>query len=63
MNAQIATAAEQQTLVAAEINSSIVGINDLAKTTFDSSENNSKMVEELSNIATRLNKSVEVFKF
>ncbi|WP_221076667.1 hypothetical protein [Agarivorans aestuarii] len=47
----------------AEINSSIVGINDLAKTTFDSSENNSKMVEELSNIATRLNKSVEVFKF
>ncbi|GDY25662.1 methyl-accepting chemotaxis protein [Agarivorans sp. Toyoura001] len=62
MNTQIATAAEEQTLVAAEINTSIVGINDLAKSTFDSSENNTKMVEELTEIANTLNKSIEVFK-
>lgn len=62
MNNQIATAAEEQTLVAGEINESIVGINDIAKVTFDSSANNSKSAKELLNIATALNERVEIFK-
>ena len=62
MNNQIATSAEEQTLVAGEINVSIVGINDLAKVTFDSSQNNTSSAQELANIATSLNESVEVFK-
>ncbi|MGJ8582149.1 MAG: methyl-accepting chemotaxis protein [Psychromonas sp.] len=62
MNNQIATSAEEQTLVAGEINQSIVGINDMAKMTFDSSANNAKRADELLNIANALTKSVEVFK-
>jgi len=62
MNNQIATSAEEQKLVSGEINQNIVGINDIAKVTFDSSEKNTLSSEELSNIATSLNKSVEVFK-
>lgn len=62
MNNQIATSAEEQTLVAGEINVSIVGINDLAKITFDSSEENTNSAQELLNIAISLNESVKVFK-
>ncbi|MDN2662573.1 methyl-accepting chemotaxis protein [Psychromonas sp. 14N.309.X.WAT.B.A12] len=62
MNNQIATSAEEQTLVAGEINQSIVGINDMAKMTFDSSANNAKRADELLEIANALSKSVEVFK-
>jgi len=62
MNNQIAVSAEQQTLVAADINQSIVDINDVAKMTFDSAGNNTKRATELLNIAAALNKSVEVFK-
>ena len=62
MNNQIATSAEEQTLVAGDINESIVEINDIAKVTFEGSANNSKRSEELSTIATVLSKSVEVFK-
>ncbi|MDA7746158.1 methyl-accepting chemotaxis protein [Psychromonas sp.] len=62
MNNQIATSAEEQTLVAGEINESIVEINDIAKVTFDNSANNSKTAEELLDIATALNKRVEIFK-
>ena len=62
MNNQIATSAEEQTLVAGEINQSIVGINDMAKMTYDSSANNAKRADELLEIANALGKSVEVFK-
>jgi methyl-accepting chemotaxis protein len=62
MNNQIATSAEEQTLVAGEINSSIVGINDLAKVTFDSSKDNTNRAQELSHIASSLNDSVKLFK-
>lgn len=62
MNNQIATAAEEQTLVAGEINKSIVGINDIAKVTLESSGKNTKTADELSNIANDLNESVEIFK-
>jgi len=62
MNNQIATAAEEQTLVAGEINQSIVSINDIAKITFESSANNTKSADALSEIAQGLNKRVEIFK-
>ena len=62
MNNQIAVSAEQQTLVAADINQSIVGINNMAKMTLDSAGDNTKRATELLNIAAALNKSVEVFK-
>jgi methyl-accepting chemotaxis protein len=62
MNSQIATAAEEQTLVAADINTSVVGINDLAKSTFDSSESNTEQAEQLLLATQTLNQSVEVFR-
>lgn len=62
MNSQIATAAEEQTHVASEINTNIVNVNDLAKSTFEQSKVNSNRARELMKIATSLSKSVEVFK-
>jgi methyl-accepting chemotaxis protein len=62
MNNQIAIAAEQQTMVADEINASVVSINDLAKSTFDSSESNTEQAEQLLSAAKTLNTSVEVFR-
>lgn len=62
MNVQIATAAEEQTHVASEINVSIVEINDLAKETYESSSNNKVMATNLTDVALTLDKSVDVFK-
>ncbi|MEP3349105.1 MAG: methyl-accepting chemotaxis protein, partial [Marinomonas sp.] len=62
MNVQIATAAEEQTHVASEINVSIVAINDLAKATYESSNSNKNMASDLTNLALTLDKSVDVFK-
>jgi methyl-accepting chemotaxis protein len=62
MNVQIATAAEEQTYVATEINVSIVAINDLAKATYESSNSNKGMASNLTNLALTLDKSVDVFK-
>lgn len=62
MNNQIATAAEEQTHVAAEINASIVEINDLARSTFDCSEQNSNSANKLNQISESLTKSVDVFR-
>jgi len=62
MNVQIATAAEEQTHVASEINISVVEISDLAKATFESSNSNKGMASNLSDLALTLDKSVDVFK-
>ncbi|UGA57509.1 methyl-accepting chemotaxis protein [Vibrio sp. VB16] len=62
MNNQIATAAEEQTVVAAEINASIVDINDLAKNTYDNSMSNSQQATELSMTADKLSSAVSEFK-
>tara|TARA_R110001583_G_scaffold40778_5_gene130109 strand:+ start:938 stop:2824 length:1887 start_codon:yes stop_codon:yes gene_type:complete len=62
MNNQIATAAEQQTVVAEEICASIVTLNDMAKGTFDTADNNSKMAQRLLGSSESLNSSVERFK-
>lgn len=62
MNNQIATAAEEQAIVVGEINTSIVSINDMAKDTFSSAEDNTTTAKELAGAAVTLNQSVEVFK-
>ena len=62
MNEQIATSSEEQKSVSSEINTSIVEINDLAKLTFESSNNNKNMSSNLTNLAITLDKSVDVFK-
>ncbi|HAS8439919.1 TPA: methyl-accepting chemotaxis protein [Vibrio vulnificus] len=62
MNNQIATAAEEQTYVAAEINANVVEINDLAKSTYESSNNNTAKAKELTGIASSLNQSVDIFR-
>ncbi|MDA7747186.1 methyl-accepting chemotaxis protein [Psychromonas sp.] len=62
LNVQIATAAEEQTHVATEINVNVVEINDLAKVTYESSDSNKNMASNLTNLAITLDKSVDVFK-
>ena len=62
MNDQVATSAEQQAIVVGEVNQCITGINNIAKTAFDSAGSNTKRATELLNIAAALNKSIEVFK-
>lgn len=62
MNVQIATAAEEQTHVASEINSSVVEINDLAKVTFESSSGNKQMSAKLTELANKLERCVAMFK-
>ena len=61
MNTQIATAAEEQTLVAGEINPSVVDINMLAKRTFDHSDSNASLAVDLKNTAISLDKMVSEF--
>jgi methyl-accepting chemotaxis protein len=62
MNAQIATAAEQQTHVASEINMSVNEVNNIAKLTYENSNKNKGMANSLVNIATKLDKSIDAFK-
>jgi methyl-accepting chemotaxis protein len=62
MNSQIATAAEEQTHVASEINQSVVAINDLAKSTHEASISNKETSDHLNNVALSLKESVVTFK-
>lgn len=62
LNIQIATSAEEQTLVAGEINASIADINVLAKETFDNSESNASLAKELTSAAISLDTAVSGFK-
>ncbi|NOH51153.1 methyl-accepting chemotaxis protein [Vibrio rotiferianus] len=62
MNNQIATAAEEQTHVANEINESIITINDLAKTTYEHSDVTNEMTNQLNRVACELTDSVDSFK-
>jgi methyl-accepting chemotaxis protein len=61
MNNQIATAAEEQTVVAEQISATIIALNDMAKETFDSAGNNSAMAGHLEELADELNHAVERF--
>jgi methyl-accepting chemotaxis protein len=62
MNGQIATAAEEQSYAAMEINKNINTINDLAKLTHEASQKNSSTANYLKEIAHLLRESVVIFK-
>ena len=62
MNNQIATAAEQQNHVAADINRSVVELNDSAKQSHTDSEQTTVLAKELGGMANRLDGIVGQFR-
>ena len=62
LNNQIATATEEQSVVANQINANVLEINELAKETATSSENNMRESQALLNTAAALGESVNSFK-
>jgi methyl-accepting chemotaxis protein len=62
MNDHIAAATEEQSVVAAQINESILSINDLARQTHTSSKNNKVLSTELNIESESLDKKVNGFK-
>ena len=63
MNAQIATASEEQTAVAEEVNRSVVNITDIANETAEGSKETMLSSEQLSTLAHDLEVAVGQFKF
>jgi len=59
---QIATATEQQTLVAEDINTSLNAINDLVNNTSEHANELASEASDLNNLASDLNESVNQFK-
>jgi len=62
MNTQIATAAEEQSAVAEEINKNILNISDIVDRTADGASQTSVASEELANLAIQLQQLVNQFK-
>lgn len=62
MNTQIATASEQQTTVAHEIDSSVVRISDVSEVAAEGSSKTASMSQELSNLGDKLIALVKQFK-
>ncbi len=62
MNTQIATAAEQQTAVAEEINRNVQTISQASGETTEASKQTTQTSEELANLATDLHKMIIQFK-
>ena len=62
MNMQIATAAEEQTAVAEEINRNITTISDIADTTAADAQQTSQISDELVRLAAELNRLVSRFR-
>lgn len=62
MNTQIATAAEQQSAVAEEINRNILNISDIVDRSADGASQTSTASEELANLAIKLQQLVNQFK-
>lgn len=62
MNAQIATASEEQTAVAEEINRNIVDISDVADQTADGSQQTAAASQDLARLAEQLQSLVGQFK-
>ncbi|MCP4325005.1 MAG: methyl-accepting chemotaxis protein [Alteromonadales bacterium] len=62
MNTQIATAAEQQSLVANEMSSSVAKINRESKTTLKDMQKNSEAVHQISTLSINLQELVSRFK-
>jgi len=62
MNAQIASAAEEQSSVAEEINKNIVSINEVAESSASGAQQTMTASEQLAELADRLKSEVEQFK-
>ena len=62
MNSQIATAAEEQSHVAVEINRSVVQISDSSNKSYNETEQTSKLARELNIMAIQLDEIVSQFK-
>jgi methyl-accepting chemotaxis protein len=62
MNTQIATAAEEQSAVAEEINRNITTISTIADTTLADASQTSQISEELVQLAAELNRLVSQFR-
>ncbi|WP_367989254.1 methyl-accepting chemotaxis protein [Vibrio sp. NTOU-M3] len=62
MNAQIATAAEQQTLVTEEINQNIIAISDISNQTATGAEQSSYSTQELAKLAETLKMEIDKYK-
>lgn len=62
MNNQIATAAEEQSSVAAEINENVVNVNDLAASTAEDVQENVRTADSLQVMANRLSDAISMFK-
>ena len=62
MNTQIATAAEEQSAVAEEINRNVTTISVIADTTSNDAQQTSQISEELVRLAAELNRLVGQFK-
>ncbi|WP_104402800.1 methyl-accepting chemotaxis protein [Vibrio penaeicida] len=62
MNNQIATAAEEQSHVATDINENVVNVNDLARSTVQDVQGNVQTALELNSVSSELQRSVNRFK-
>ncbi|MCE0555444.1 methyl-accepting chemotaxis protein [Motilimonas sp. E26] len=62
MNAQIATAAEQQSSVTEEINRNITNISEIANQTASGAEQSSAASDQLAQLAENLQQEIETFK-
>jgi len=62
MNTQIATAAEQQSVVAESITENIISISNLSQDTVNKVQENHAIAENLTNIASSLNQQIGVYK-
>ena len=61
LNTQIATAAEQQSYAAEEINRNVLAVNDLAATSHEQASQAAEASRALAELASRLNHTVEKF--
>ncbi|WP_354625155.1 methyl-accepting chemotaxis protein [Psychromonas sp. MME2] len=62
LNAQIATAAEEQTSVTEEINRNITNISDISNQTASGAEQSSAASDELAQLAETMQAEIEIFK-
>lgn len=62
MSTQIATAIEEQSMVAAEVNKNVVIIRDIADETANATEENSAATQDVRQRAEALHEAVSLFK-